>query len=49
VVRDWYVMKQYRLDDAGACQSCGVAVPGVFDGPVGTWGARRLPVLIEAR
>ena len=49
VVRDWYVMKRYRLDDSGACQSCGAAVPGVFDGPVGTWGARRLPVLIEAR
>jgi pyruvate formate lyase activating enzyme len=49
IVRDWYVMKRYRLDDAGACQACGGTVAGVFDGPVGTWGARRLPVLIEAR
>jgi pyruvate formate lyase activating enzyme len=49
VVRDWYVMQRYRLDDAGACRECGGAVPGVYDGPVGTWGARRLPVLLEAR
>jgi pyruvate formate lyase activating enzyme len=46
VVRDWYVMKSYRLSDRGECRSCGAVVPGVYDGPVGTWGARRLPVLI---
>jgi pyruvate formate lyase activating enzyme len=46
VVRDWYVMKSYRLTDSGECASCGASVPGVYDGPVGTWGARRLPVLI---
>ncbi|HLT10227.1 MAG TPA: hypothetical protein VK028_05400, partial [Micromonosporaceae bacterium] len=49
VVRDWYVMKKYDLDGAGACRHCGTQVAGVYDGPVGTWGARRLPVLIESR
>ena len=48
VVRDWYVMKQYTLDDRGACQNCGTTLPGVYDGPVGTWGSRRLPVRIGA-
>jgi pyruvate formate lyase activating enzyme len=48
VVRDWHVMKTYGLDDIGRCRGCGWQLPGVFDGPVGTWGARRLPVLIEA-
>jgi len=48
VVRDWYVMKQYRLDERGACRRCGTDVPGVYDGPVGTWGARRLPVRIAS-
>jgi len=48
VVRDWYVMKSYRLTDSGECASCGGAVAGVYDGPVGTWGARRLPILIGA-
>jgi pyruvate formate lyase activating enzyme len=47
VVRDWYVMKGYRLDDRGACVDCGHSLPGRYDGPVGTWGARRLPVLVS--
>jgi pyruvate formate lyase activating enzyme len=46
VVRDWYVMKQYTLDDRGACGKCGTVVAGVYSGPVGTWGSRRLPVRI---
>jgi pyruvate formate lyase activating enzyme len=48
VVRDWYVIKKYELTDDGACKHCGTTVPGRFDGPVGTWGARRLPVRIPA-
>ena len=44
VVRDWYVIERYRLTDDGRCTSCGTAVPGRYDGPVGRWGARRLPV-----
>jgi pyruvate formate lyase activating enzyme len=46
VVRDWYVIKKYELTDEGACKHCDTPVPGRFDGPVGTWGARRLPVRI---
>jgi pyruvate formate lyase activating enzyme len=46
VVRDWYVINRYGLTDRGGCAECGAAVPGRFDGPVGTWGARRLPVRI---
>jgi pyruvate formate lyase activating enzyme len=44
VERDWYVIGRYRLTDDGRCTSCGTAVPGRYDGPVGRWGARRLPV-----
>ena len=44
VERDWYVINRYRLTDDGRCTSCGTAVPGRYDGPVGRWGARRLPV-----
>lgn len=44
VVRDWYEMRRYQLTDAGACQHCGTQVSGVYDGPVGGWGSRRLPV-----
>ncbi len=44
VERDWYVIGRYDLTDRGACVHCGHQIPGRFDGPVGTWGARRLPV-----
>jgi pyruvate formate lyase activating enzyme len=44
VVRDWYEIRQYQLTGAGACVHCGAQVSGVYDGPVGGWGSRRLPV-----
>lgn len=48
IERDWYVLGTYALDDAGACRVCGNAIPGRFDGPPGTWGARRQPVQLRA-
>ncbi len=44
VVRDWYRITSYRLTDSGACVNCGTQIPGVYDGPVGDWGPRRLPL-----
>jgi pyruvate formate lyase activating enzyme len=44
VVRDWYEIRQYRLTASGECVHCGAQVPGVYDGLVGGWGSRRLPV-----
>jgi len=44
VVRDWYRMIRYELDGTGRCGRCGERVAGVYDGPAGTWGSRRLPV-----
>jgi pyruvate formate lyase activating enzyme len=42
--RDWYRLTRWNLDDAGCCASCGARCAGRFEGPPGTWGARRLPV-----
>jgi pyruvate formate lyase activating enzyme len=42
--RDWYEITDWRLDEGGRCKHCGTACAGVFDGPAGIWGARRLPV-----
>ncbi|GIX31466.1 MAG: AmmeMemoRadiSam system radical SAM enzyme [Porticoccaceae bacterium] len=42
--RDWYVLDAWNLTDDGRCRSCGTPCAGVFDGPPGSWGARRLPV-----
>jgi pyruvate formate lyase activating enzyme len=44
VERDWYRLGTYRLTDDGRCEGCGTRVPGVFEGPPGCFGARRLPV-----
>ena len=42
--RDWYELSDWRLDEGGACTVCGTATAGVFDGPPGDWGRRRIPV-----
>jgi len=47
IVRDWYHIGTYDVTDRGACVHCGTALPGVFDGPQGGWGPRRLPVTVR--
>ena len=47
IVRDWYVLEDYALGGDGRCPDCGTKCAGVFDGPAGNWGARRLPVRIS--
>ena len=44
IERSGYAISRWLLDDAGACSSCGMSIAGVFDGPSGTWGSRRMPV-----
>ena len=44
VQRDWYVLQGWNLDGQGRCRQCATPCAGVFDGPPGNWGARRLPV-----
>jgi pyruvate formate lyase activating enzyme len=45
--RDWYVLTDWQLTDDGHCSSCGAACAGVFDGPPGSWGPKRLPVRLR--
>lgn len=47
VTRDWYVLSDWKLSENGECLTCGTVCPGVFDGPPGTWGSRRLPVQLR--
>ncbi len=42
--RDWYVMTEWNLDADGKCRFCGTPCAGVFAGPPGRWGSRRVPV-----
>ncbi len=47
VGRDWYELTAWHLTGDGRCEFCGSVCPGRFDGPAGTWGARRLPVRLR--
>ncbi len=44
IERDWYELTAWRLD--GARCACGQTIPGVFEDRPGTWGRRRMPVVI---
>jgi pyruvate formate lyase activating enzyme len=46
IERDWYDLGAYRLTGDGACRTCGTHVPGVFEGPPGEFGRRRIPLAI---
>jgi len=48
--RDWYELSTWNIstdDKVGSCNKCGSRVAGVFDGPPGDWGPRRLAVRID--
>ena len=47
IVRDWYDIRGYALDDSGACKSCGTRVPGRFQKFGKPFGPRRIPVRLE--
>jgi pyruvate formate lyase activating enzyme len=44
IQRDWYVLGEWRLDEAGACLYCGEVCSGHFEAKPGHWGSRRQPV-----
>ena len=46
IARDWYLLRGWGLTDDGHCADCGTPCAGVFAGPPGDWGGRRLPVRI---
>jgi pyruvate formate lyase activating enzyme len=39
--RSGYEISAWNLSDAGRCLSCDTPCPGTFEGPPGSWGARR--------
>lgn len=48
VKRDWYNILEYQLSNDGKCNFCQTQIPGVYNGPAGTWGAKRVPVRLGA-
>ena len=47
IVRDWYEIREYRLDARGACPHCGTLLAGRFGEYTKPFGARRIPVGIH--
>jgi pyruvate formate lyase activating enzyme len=45
--RNWYELLDWNLTADGRCRSCGERCGGVFDGPPGSWGAKRRPVSLR--
>jgi len=46
--RNWYDITSCNMTDGGCCESCGTRCAGVFEGPPGTWGRHRRPLLVGA-
>lgn len=47
IERDWYEIKQYKLDPAGNCPVCGFSIAGKFETNAGNFGRKRLPIQIN--
>ena len=47
VERDWYEIRNYKLDDGGACMHCGAQLAGRFQKFGKPFGARRIPVRLQ--
>ena len=50
--RDWYELHSWDVsfegNYTGNCPNCGTPVAGVFDGPPGDWGRKRMPIRVGA-
>jgi pyruvate formate lyase activating enzyme len=49
IVRDWYVILDYRLDAKGRCPTCATPLAGRFGSEAAGFGRRRIPLAVGAR
>jgi pyruvate formate lyase activating enzyme len=48
IVRDWYEILNYELDDSGRCQHCQTTIAGRFGKFERPFGAKRIPVRLHS-
>jgi len=46
IVRDWYRILDFNVDEHGACRACGTTLAGHFAAFAGSFGRRRIPVRV---
>ena len=46
--RDWYLLSEWNVDighnNHASCSNCDAPIAGVFNGPAGDWGRKRVPL-----
>ncbi len=47
IVRDWYQILDYQLQDDGTCPRCGTPLAGRFEKFTGQFGRQRIPVVMK--
>lgn len=47
IVRDWYEIESYHLNDDGRCANCGTPIAGRFEKFTGSFGRYHIPVPIQ--
>jgi len=47
IVRDWYEILDYRVQQEGTCPDCGAQIAGRFETYAGAFGNRRMPVYLN--
>lgn len=47
IVRDWYEINDWDLDQGGKCPACNTVCAGVFDAIPGNWGSKRVAVQLS--
>lgn len=47
IIRDWYEIKTWNMQELGRCPKCDSTCAGVFDKEHGKWGSKRLPVKLN--
>ena len=48
IVRDWYQIKAWSLEENGVCPNCKTVCAGIFEATPGNWGSKRAPVRLNA-
>ena len=48
IARDWHRIERYALTAEGACPTCGAKLPGHYAARAGSFGRRRIPMVVGA-